>query len=776
MLRTIRHSLLASAGAAALIALLQASPAAAQAADDRTGSLEEIVVTARKRAEDLQTTPVAVSAISAETLERNRLVRLDDLQQTVPSLVVYKNPGLVGTATVAIRGISASDYIPTNESPVAMYVDGVYVARAIGAMFSLNDLERVEVLRGPQGTLSGRNATAGSIALYTKAPAQEFGVQQKLSYGTFNDIVSRTTVDLGRLGDTGLTARLAWMHHETDGYVNNTATSRSKSPGAVKSDSAAVAVRGDWGRLTADYRFDYSFDKGQGGNTQIVAANATFLSFLQANNPGFALQPKFQKTISQPVVGFTSQETYGHSLTLNYAVNDNIQLKSITGYRSLSSIYASNQGANGALNVNVSASGAAPFAIRTIPFVSSIPRVEIGQHQWSQEFQLNGKTERLSYVAGLYYFKETADETYGSTGSLSLTVLTATTGRYGAPSFLDFVNHSRSKAAYGQVSYTPPVLDDKLELTVGGRYTRDRKRLIQTNPKPGSSLIPIPRDASRSFSNFSGEGSIKYRWTPDVMTYLRVAQAYKAGGISARDTTYAPNGFEPEKEISYELGIKADLLDNHVRFNGDIYYTDYKDLQVFNSFTAAQGCLSSTVCSTVVNAGRAVYKGAEAELTVIPVRGLELNGSIGYIKPRYKEFLINVSATGDIAHDPSVRYGNLSKLTSSASATYRFEPQSFGDPSVRVNWDYHSKRYFNNQTTAVNFNEQIADPGFHNLGFQIMLDNIPQSIFKRSLSVQVYGSNLLGKHQVLQSISLGSYAVTAFGPGRTFGVALNGKF
>src|SRR5207245_755399 len=124
--------------------------------------------------ENLQATPVAVSALSAEMLERNRLVRIDDLQKSVPSLVIFANPGLLGTPTFALRGISASDYISTNENPVALYVDGVYIARPISALFSLSDLERVEVLRGPQGTLSGRNATAGSIALYTKGPADHF--------------------------------------------------------------------------------------------------------------------------------------------------------------------------------------------------------------------------------------------------------------------------------------------------------------------------------------------------------------------------------------------------------------------------------------------------------------------------------------------------------------------------------------------------------------------------------------------------------------------------
>jgi iron complex outermembrane receptor protein len=285
MSRRNRRILIGTAAVGAAFALAPMQTAIAQT-EQRAAALEEVVVTARKREENLQTTPVAVSAISAEALERNRMVRIDDLQKQVPSLVIYANPGHMGTPTFAIRGISATDFIPTNENPVAVYVDGVYVARPIGALFSLGDLERVEVLRGPQGTLNGRNATAGSIALYTKAPGDRFGVQQKLSYGTYNDFSSRTTVDTGPIGSTGLSARFAYMHHEVDGFYRNTLTTRSNSPGARNSESFTFALRGEWGdRFTADYRFDFSDTVGQGSPTQVVVSTPTWLTFFQSSNP-----------------------------------------------------------------------------------------------------------------------------------------------------------------------------------------------------------------------------------------------------------------------------------------------------------------------------------------------------------------------------------------------------------------------------------------------------------------------------------------------------------
>jgi iron complex outermembrane receptor protein len=774
---TRKAALLCAAGLGLALGLTGgAAYAQAPGAEARSDTLEEVVVTARKREENLQTTPVAVSALTADAIERTRLTRIDDLQKSVPSLVIYANNGLIGTATFALRGISASDYIPTNENPVALYVDGIYIARPVGALFSLSDLERVEVLRGPQGTLSGRNATAGSIGLYTKGPADRFGVQQKLSYGSYNDIVSRTTVDTGPIGGTGLSARIAYLHHQTDGYVNNRLAKRSHGPGSLDDNAVFFALHGAWGdRFTADYKFDFDDMSGQGMGTQIIAATPTFLSFMQANNPGFRIYPKFQKTVQAKHFRDSKQTAQGQSLTLRYDLTPDIQLKSISGIRMLSSKYPSIQGMYPQLFGNVSLTGAAPFSVQPID-ISAIANALIKQRQWSEELQLTGKTRRLSYVLGLYYFKERAYDSYNSQGSVSLSVLSPTAGRFGARSFLDFVNYARSEAAYGQVSYTPPILDDRLELTVGGRYTKDRKHLIQTNPAPGTALIPIPRDVARSFHNFSAEGSIKYQWTPDTMTYVRVAQAYKAGGISARDTTFAPNGYEPEKVVSYELGVKSEFLDHRVRLNADVYHTNYKNLQVFQSFLASQGCQSSSICSTVINAGAAKYNGAEAELTVLPTRGLQLNGGIGYVDPKYTSFRINGTATGDIAHDPSTRFGYLAKLTANASAQYTFEPSAIGELSMRLSWAYHSQRFFGNQVLPTNFVQQNRDPGHQDVSAQVVLADIPLRGFPGTLTASVYGSNLLNRHEVLQGIDFGSYAIDYFGPGRTFGASLTAQF
>jgi iron complex outermembrane receptor protein len=182
-------------------------------------------------------------------------------------------------------------------------------------------LERVEVLRGPQGTLNGRNATAGSISLFTKLPADTFGVAQKFSYGTFNDFLSRTTIDTGEIGSTGLTARLVYMKHRVDGYYNNTLEPRSQDPGAENTDAAFFALHGSWGNLTLDNKFDYNDSKFIGPPAQVVTANATWLSFFQTYNPGFTINPHFNATYTgyNPRPGVNTG--LGDSLILTYDVS-----------------------------------------------------------------------------------------------------------------------------------------------------------------------------------------------------------------------------------------------------------------------------------------------------------------------------------------------------------------------------------------------------------------------------------------------------------------------
>ncbi len=761
-----------------------AQPAFAQAAGSRdetassdTGGIRDIVVTARKREENIQDTPIAISAISSEMLEEAQLTSVSDLEKTVPSLVTYQSGGLIGTPIFSLRGISTTDFIPTNENPVALYVDGVYVARQQGALFGLEDLARVEVLRGPQGTLNGRNATAGSISLYTRNPEPDFGISQKLAYGSFSDFTSATTINLGNLRNTGLSARASYYHNKRNGYVHNLATTdKNRWPGALKEDAFFAALRGQWGNFTIDYKYDYDKKSGLGPSYQIYSVAANYAAFLDTYNPGVQyIYPRYQGKRNFIVLNPSRDVAQGHSVNAVLEISPSLTIKSITGRRSIETLYQSLAAAIPAGTVgNVAISAAGPFSIQPVE-ISNIQRISIRQRQFSQEFQLLGKLDRLSYVVGLYYFRERAKQDYGTTGSLTLAPLNATQGLFGAAraTFLDFNNVAVSKAAFGQLTYVPTLFDDKIELTGGLRYTDDKKHLIQTAPKPGTALVPIPRDVRRSDNNLSAEGSIKVKWTPDVMTYFRVAQAYKAGGISPRDTTFSPNGYAAEKVLSFELGIKADLLDRRLRINANVYQSDFDNIQINQIFTAAQGCQSSATCSTTVADGKARYRGFEAEVVAVPVTNLELSGSVGYVDPVWKRLLANPSETSDISHEPGVVFSSLAKWTASGAAKYTI-PLSFANLTLRGSVNYHSKRYFTNRITATNEAEALADPGYTNISAQIILSDMEME--GANFKFALYGDNLSNNHPVIHAIDATIFRVRSYGQGRSFGVSLKAEY
>ena len=769
------------AGVAAYPAL---TPSAAVAAEADPGTeLESIIVTARKRGEDLQTTPVAVSALTSELLERKNIGRIDELSQLAPSLNISEMPSYSGVAAVYLRGIGTPNLSLSEESPISIYFDGVPLTHNVGGLLGVTDLERVEVLRGPQGTLNGRNSTGGSLSLFSKLPAQEFGVEQKLSYGTYRDFVSRTSVDFGQLGNTGLTARLTYKYQSRGGVMNNTLVSRGKDPGAINDNSVFLSVHGEWGGVEADYRFDYNSSDNVPLAVQIVSANTLFVNYFgpSASRGGapfifegrplgnnlVSVSPKRLDDIPIKYWGSSPSKVKGHSFTLNVPLTDALKFKSITGRRYSDQQTASNQGTYGQLR--------APAGLNTVGTtirdvdISIIPSTIYTQSQWSQEFQLLGDFKTVNFVAGAFFFSEKYRQFYERPGSVTTRPVTATSGIYiFDTAFFDYRGKSKSKAVFAQVSYSPEIFEGKLELTAGARYTEDTKDFTQTQP------LNLARNVHLKFDNLSGEFSLRYRWTPYVMTYARVAQAYKAGGINPRDTSALP-GYGPEKIISYEAGVKADWFDRRVRVNASVFHSDYKDLQVGQNFTntPATPCPLSS-CARVVNAGRAVYNGVEVEAVVLPARGWQLSGGFGYVDPKYKEFFLTPAL--DIADLPGARFSGVSKTTANATLQYTFEPTAFGELSASISWDYHSKRYFSIYLPQARNAEFVKDPGFDNISADISLRRITFGGAPGEYELRVFGKNLIGKYPVVRGTDLSTYGSVGFGLGRTFGVAVTGRY
>jgi iron complex outermembrane receptor protein len=856
MSKFIQCRLLASASAGAMLAIGLASGATAQSAPSNQtagNTLETIVVTARKREENLQTTPLAITAFSANMLARQQINTTEDLQNLVPSLVIVPTAGNIGTDLVSLRGFSAAN--PTNlleDAPIGTYLDGVYIGRSMGNIMALIDMERVEVEAGPQGTLFGRNVTGGAISYFTKQPAKQFGVQEKVGYGSFNDFITRTTIDSGELGDTGFYAKLAYMHHDNDGYEHNPLAKSGEDPGAIHSNSLFFALHGNLSsKITMDYKADYDVEHDQSPAEQIIGGTAAFVGLFGTesnsipgstpfpvlgtpgptytpNTPGatpqptFFVQPKFNINQSQPASPASRLHVGGQSLTLNLEVNDDVSVKSITGYRTMDLLTYSNFGGNTGLQqgyqiIAASLNPAGPthgFPISTFPtavplYILSTHNDAAHQFQWSEELQLNGKFSRGNYVVGLYYFDENVrvdSEDTPTTVALLLPALPPGTpgfpNGYSLPPFgmagglvvatnQKDTGETTSRAVYGDVNYTPPVLSDKLELSGGIRWTWDTKHIDES--------VPVPSTGTRNWYNLAGSGAVKYRWTNDVMTYLRIGSAYKAGGYNPQQGNTA---FNPEGVISYEAGVKSDWLDHHVRVNADVYYTDYTNQQIDQSaFT------NGSFTPSVINAGRSTYTGFEAQASILPARGWQLDGGIGLIAPKYLQFNaaagcpvggpVTAACPAGVYIPPQniadvANFAYMAKLTLSGDVQYSFEPMPFGDLTIRGDWHYRSRLNFDpipvhsigtpgtpNYVEGHPFSSLSSAPPFNDVGMEITLANIPIKSTGMTFDAEAYAKNLLGYHPVLTATELTTglgWTNEVWGAGRTFGIMLTGKF
>jgi len=780
-------------GAASLVALMagsalaqQTAPAqGAQPAASSAGTLEEIVVTARKTEEKLQVAPLSVTAITSAKLDAQNITTADALNGFVPNLNISKGSGYASAANVTIRGVNQADNVLTNDAPIAMYIDGVYMARQIGDLFDLVDLERVEVLRGPQGTLFGRNTTGGAINLITRKPGADFAVEGRIGYATNNEIQFRGEVDTGEIGNTGLRALIAFSHHSMDGWVRNTLTASDDGYGSLDSNAIYLDLHGDMtDEFSFDYRIDYTNMHAQPAADQLTVVSAVDNTFF-GSSPKFGgapliVSPSFRSHVqSYDADPPEHDEIYGHSLTLNYDVSDALRLKSITAYRSLANDGHADQSGQGLLLGPVL--GATGVSIQQVhPFITLCPGDTPSfpsnvcdhqrQYQWSEEFQATGVWNELKYVAGLYFFDEKVHEedpefltiavpTAGPLGSAilqgfgipaafvpfiqsnPLVMAAGNTLGFNAYPVTDYWSESKSFAAYQQTSYTPEFLDSRAEFTFGLRYTYDQKTIRQRdfqadNPSVFSNFF----NGAKNFHNLSWLLSMNYRFTDDIMGYWRIANAYKSGGFSAR--THADE-YNPEVDTSYEVGVKSEFFDHRVRINADAFYTKYENAQI-NVFV--EDPVTHAAASVTTNAGNLTYKGGELEVSVIPAKNWLIDGSFGYTDPEFQQFLTALPPSTALVNLASQAIDNyVSKMTYAIGVEYDFDPLTFGDLSVRADYNFASPKTFHPLTVLSPLNEIIKSQNYHNLSAYILLKNVETSY--GTWEAKVYGTNLIDEKQ-----------------------------
>lgn len=668
--------------------------------NDRSEGLADITVTARRVNENLQSVPTSIGALNEEELANRQIASLSDLKGAVANLSVVKTT-VAGGNFLSIRG-KTGIAIPnvSVDSSVGFLVDGIYYGRPQSAGGEVADIERIEVLRGPQGTLFGRNSSAGAINFITRRPSGEFGMEGDFAYGNYDRKRARISVDSPTFGG-GFAARFTFLHEDSDGYVVNTrpgSTYDFAPPwrdivsadrfGGANVESLMFKLRyDDGGPFTAEYKYDWTnrdetplpmqalgFAPGLASwlaTSPVSPFGTGTLGLYQLQRPG-DVATSLTRLGGLPADSTATSEikVQGHMLTLGLEVDPHTQLKSINAYRKLNT-FAGNEIDGGAWTLPVSATARIPVCMACSETISR-------QWQISSELQLIGDYDRFSYILGAYYFRERGVSDLPLLNFfpiLTSPIVIPTSGPSDAfASGQREIAYNTSYAAYAHVEYK---LLETLNFAAGLRYSHDKREMYDNrNPLPAGS----PYYSTVSFSKPTWDAALTYTATPDVNFYAKVATGYQSGGIVRGSV------FKPETNTTFEVGMKSEWFDRHVRFNAALFHTKYKDVQIAG-FNTILGLYAQ-------NSGTLVTEGGEVELTVIPVDGLTLNANIGYS-----------------SYDNSTGLRRQAPGTS-VSFSAQYDAPKFGNGSyisARVDGDYRGTYY---SAGALLSTSQLADPSF----------------------------------------------------------------
>ena len=645
--------MLSSAGRGALIASLAASslaamPAMAQdtAADSETaqqsGGLTTIVVTAQRRDESVQNVPIAISAFDGGELARRGVTNALEVAQFVPNLVAVNNTGLGSANAYYLRGIGNSETIPTFDPPIGTYVDDIYISRQNSNNLSLFDVERVEVLRGPQGTLFGRNTTGGAVSVFLAEPDNDFGGYAEIGYGSYNRIEGRASVDLP-LAET-FAVKVSGYWQNDDGYAQNTTTGERTNE--VDGWGARIGLAGD---LSDSVRWTGSYI-----HTESKAANLLNFDCDPANptncdgrfvTTGYGKDDTFAGLLTGEKNGYgLGADTTMDFISSNFEIGlgDDWSVNLITGYVYTTQDYALDF-ADGR--------GLPSISTPTPPVIGySFGGFSIANEgefsQLSQEIKFNGSVADglLDIVGGVYYFEEDSFSDFGDVFTLPFAPPPV-----GFPFVLADRTLRNSTVAYAGYLQGDLNLTDQLTVTAGVRYTDETKTFSVSDNRAScndgtleASCISNANLIASNAAIIPQEQSIKI-WTPrfainfkpseDFLLFASATRGFKSGGWNARGTS--PSlllPFAPEKAWSYEVGFKSEFLDNRIRVNLTAYLLDVSDIQIPSAFTAANGSIS------FITRNFADYenKGIELEINAVPADGVNLFAAFGYQDDKYK--------------------------------------------------------------------------------------------------------------------------------------------
>ena len=736
------HSILVLSTLASAGALAQQSPPTA-------GALDEIIVSARRVEENLQRTPVAVSAFQSVDIEERSIQRIGDTAAFTPNFVTSSGPTGQNDGYYFVRGVGQTDLNPSVDPAVATYIDGVYLGRIMGSSFDTTDLERIEVLRGPQGTLFGRNTMGGAVSAVTRDPGNEFSARVKLFGGNRDLYGGKVSMDVPLADDLSL--GLSGMYKNQDGWgkrSGNATTSSETLNSAETYAGRAKLVYKPSGTFSATLSLDGSHVDGTSEHQILTGFNPAASSplgvpivpgigdFVQTGpglvNTSSVPDPKYQLSV------------WGTSLTLDWQL-DGMNLKSITAYRNMESFSASDFDGS--------------------PYTFYDQFFDTRQDQFSQELQLTGEHEKLSWLLGAFYYNESdyhnnGIDLGGNNGCLPVPAFAIPPGNP-YPSCFDtgtpyatagaqlFIRNNQQFNldinAYALFAHSTYHFTDRWSASAGLRWTSEKKEqkynffidntlgvanfaglppFIIPTLSPNNPFLTIPTTYSKTWSRVTPALSVEFQATDDILTYLSYSEGFKSGGFKGRPNPGATGAFaevqpfEPEKLDTIELGMKSQFADDRVRLNLALFYSDYKDIQLL-VLNPATGFFDTANASATI-------KGAEVEMVARPVGELQIQLTGGYADSNYS----SVPAGSNIPSDGVLPV--TPKYTFSTGVQYTFFLPQASSLAVRADYNWRDSVYYG----ATN------NPGEYQGSFGLLNLRSTWTASDSRLDISVYGRNV----------------------------------
>ena len=699
--------------------------------------LEPITVTAEKRPSELQKTPMSVSAFSKGDIKNYQIDQVTDLSLITPGLFIGNNNS-ISTPEIYIRGVGTTNISSGSDLSVSLYVDEVYISRAEAMFTDLFDLERIEVLRGPQGTLYGRNTTGGAIRLITALPSPELTTSHQLTYGNFDLLNINGTISGPIIEDTIL-GKITYSYRDRDGYTKNVLRDKRLNDAdsfnlrgslrVIPSDNLDIILNADY---TRDRTSGFAFKPLQTGMPILGGAvGPVTMQSLGHIEPGDTYK------VNQDADSKNDRDTYGISARLTLTL-DSLTVESISAIRGL--------------EFDVPVNDVDGSSLQLFNFSR-----DMEHNQYSQEFRLYNPAEaRFKWIFGAFFFAEEIDDIAATENQdlnreeVGLQAFFGTID-YSATNFADV--NSYSYALYGQASYE---VTKRFSSTLGLRFTHEEKKLTNSRISNVPSFIPgfdpsFPRMArEEEWNAFTPKLGFQFELTKDIMIYGNVSRGFKSGGFNSLQTQ-PEEPFDPEFIIAYEAGLKSIWLDKRFQFDAAAYYYDYTDLQV-------QQTIGPRVVTT--NAADARSYGFEIELAGRPGSKLDIFANVSILSTEYRDF-VNVSGI-DVSGKSLIRSPEFSSSVAVQYTIPAFQSSSF---IIRAEHQYQSRFYFTETNERI-----LSQPDFHNLNARIAYKSKDSHY-----SFAFFGRNLTDEETINVAFDfrneLGA-VIRSFNPPREYGFEL----